>query len=623
MVLSALGFAVLGLPLLAADNWPQFRGPGGSAASTEKQLPEKWDKGKNIAWKAKLPGYGWSSPIIWGDKVFLTTAYSDKQKKPQAGFGAPGEFGGPPPGGGRPGFGPPGGRPGRFAGMPRPGQLVPSFLQNFLRLTDEQKKKLEELQKDAEGKLDAILTDEQKKKLKELRSNPGGPGPGGFGEPPPLGQILPSAVAERLKLTDEQKQKREQLQKTVDASLDRNFNDEQRKQFKDIRQGFGRGGFGGMQKPPDVIYKLEVFCLDRETGKVLWQKPAYEGKPRIPTQASNTYATETPVTDGERVYAYFGMHGVYCYDFAGNLEWKKDLGSYPMGMGMGTGSSPALADGRLFIQCDNEGKSFLIALDTKTGDETWRVSRPERTGWSSPFVWKNKVRTEVVCLGSPTVRSYDPATGKQLWEMGGMTGQAKASPVANEKLLYVGTGGGFGGGGGRPGRPGGPGGPAGPGGPSGGFGFSSNRPLAAVKAGASGDITLKKGAASNDSIAWYQPKAGPQTASPLLHAGYLYILDEHGGFLSCHDATTGAQAYKERLPGARGFTSSPCAAGDKILCFDDAGVTYIVQAGQEFKVLGKNSLGEMCWASPAVAEHSLFLRTVDHLFCIKENGEKR
>jgi outer membrane protein assembly factor BamB len=303
------------------------------------------------------------------------------------------------------------------------------------------------------------------------------------------------------------------------------------------------------------------------------------------------------------------MHGVFCYDLAGKLLWKVDLGSYPTAMGHGTGSSPALVDGRLFIQCDNEEKSFLVALDAKTGDELWRVKRPERTGYSTPFIWKNKVRTEVVCLGSPRVRSYDPATGKQLWELGGMAGQAKASPAADTELLFVGTGGGPGGFGGR-------------GGQRDGFAGGGSRPLFAVKAGASGDITLKNGTKSNDGIAWYQPKAGPQTASPLLYRGYLYVLDERGGYLSCYDAKTGKQAYKERLPGARGFTSSPWAAGGKLFFLDDAGTTHIVQAGPAFKVLGKNILDAMCWSSPAVAGHTFLLRTVDHLFCIKQKGEE-
>jgi outer membrane protein assembly factor BamB len=455
--------AACSLTAVRADDWPQFRGPNGSATSNDKQLPAEWTADKNVAWKAKLDGYGWSSPIICGDKVFVTAAVTDKQKKPSGGFGGP-----------------------------------------------------------------------------------GGGGPGGF----------------------------------------------------------GRG-----QKPPDTVYKWEVYCLSAADGKVLWKQTAAEKKPTIPTHSSNTYATETPVTDGERVYAYFGMTGVFCYDLSGKQLWKADLGSYAMAMGFGTGSSPALDGDRLFIQCDNEEKSFLVALDAKTGKELWRTARTERTGWSTPLVWKNKERTEVVCLGNPKVRSYDPATGKQLWELGGMSGQAKASMVASLEMLYVGTGGG-------PGGFGGPGGGRPEGGGPGRFGGA--KPLFAVKAGASGDITLKTGATSNDGVAWYQSKAGPSTASPLLYEGHLYILEERGGILSCLDAKTGKELYRERLTGARGFTSSPWAGDGKVYCLSDDGDTFVVQAGAEFKLLGQNKLDEMCWASPAVSGGALFLRTVDHLYCIKK-----
>ncbi|HKB05873.1 MAG TPA: PQQ-binding-like beta-propeller repeat protein [Gemmataceae bacterium] len=449
--------AAMALAVRASD-WPQFRGPNGSATSDDKKLPAEWDKDKNIAWKVKVPGYGWSGPIVWGDKVFVTTAVSDKQTKPAAGFGG--------------GF--------------------------------------------------------------------GGGGPGGKGGFPPG----------------------------------------------------GKGGFG-MPKPPDAVHKWEVHCLNASDGKVVWKQTAKEGKPTVPIQASNTYASETPATDGERVYAYFGMHGVHCFDTAGKVIWSKDLGTYPIALGFGTGSSPVLADGKLFVQCDNEKESFLIALDAKTGEKVWRKDRTERTGWSSPIVWKNNKRSEVICVGPRQVRSYDPATGDVLWELGGMSGQPKASPVATDELLYVGTGGG-----------------------PGGFGGGS-RPLMAVKPGGSGDITLKGGAKSNDAIAWSQPQAGPQTASPLVYRDLVYVLDERGGVLHSYDTKTGKQVYKERIPGARGFTSSPWAYDDKVFCLDDAGTTHVVQAGPEFKVLGKNSLGEMSWSSPAAANGALYLRTVDHLYCIR------
>ncbi len=471
------------LPAAArAGDWPQFRGPGGAGVAAETGLPAAWGADKNIQWKIKVPGVAWSSPITWGDKVFVTTAVSDKQQKPARGFG--------------------GGR------RPRP-----------------------------DG------------------ANPQRPR-GGRG---------------------------------------------------------GRGGFGGNRQPPDALYRWEVYCLNRADGKVVWKQLAVERKPTIPTHGTNTYASETPVTDGERVYAYFGMTGVFCFDArTGKPLWKKDLGSYRMMAGWGTGSSPALEGDRLFIQCDNDEKSFLVALDKKTGNELWRVDRKDRSSWSTPLVWRNSKRTELVCSGSQRTRSYDPATGKVLWELGGMTGAPSATPVADGDLLFCGGGrGGFGGFGG-----GGFGGPRGGGrGGRGGFGGST---LFAIKAGASGDLTLKEGETANAGIAWSRPKAGPSMASPVVYKGYLYVLEQRGGLLSCYEAKTGKPAYsKERLPQAGGFTSSPWAYDGKVFCLADDGTTFVVKAGPKFEVLGKNKLDEMFWSSPAAAGGNLLLRGVDYLYCIK------
>jgi outer membrane protein assembly factor BamB len=475
--LFAAGLAVRFAP---ADDWPQFRGPNGSATSPDAQLPAEWGRDKNVAWKVKLPGYAWSCPVVWGDKVFVTTAVSDKQTKPNGSFG---------------GF--------------------------------------------------------------------GGPGGGGFPKGGPGG-------------------------------------------------GFPKGPGGMMGKAPDAVYKFELLALSAADGKVLWKQDVAERKPALPTNPTNGYATETPATDGERVYAYFGAIGTaFAYDLPGNFVWKAEVGAHAMQFGHGTASSPALADGRLFIQCDNEEKSFLVALDAKTGKELWRTPRTERTGWSSPLVWKNKVRTEVICVGSPKVRSYDPETGKQLWELSGTNGQIKATPVAGEDLLFVGSGGGPGGFGGPPGGGGVPKGPRGP-------GMGGARPLFAVKAGAAGDITPKAGENASDAIAWHSRQAGPATPSPLFYDDHLYVLEDQGGVVSCYDARTGKQLYKERIPGARSFTSSPWAYGGKVFCLDDAGTTHVLKAGADFEVIGANKLGEMAWSSPAVANGAVFLRTVDHLYCIRE-----
>ena len=493
-----LWIACFGLVLLAtpaqADNWTQFRGPNADGLAKESQLPTEWGKDKNIQWQVEVPGVAWSSPVIWGDKVFVTTAVTEKQTKPKPGF----SFGGGMPG-----------------GFPRGGRGGPPFPPRGR----------------AEGGGPPPDGGEG-----------GGPPPGGFGRGGPPG-------------------------------------------------GFGRGGPMGGGKPPDQVYQWQVLCLDRASGKILWKQTAVEKKPTIAKQPSNSYASETPVTDGERLYAYFGMTGLFCYDLSGKLVWKKDLGSFPTAMGFGTGSSPTLDGDRLFVQCGNEKQSFLVALDKKNGEELWRVERAEKTSWSTPFIWHNKERTELVVCGGNRVRSYDPATGKQLWELGGFQGQFQASPVADAELLYVGC--------------------ANPFGP---------RPLIAVRAGASGDLTLKAGETNNAGVAWSRPQGGPAISSALLYQGYLYILEQNGGFLSCYEAKTGKQVYKERVPQAKGFTSSPWAYDGKIFCLDEEGQTSVVQAGSKFKVLGQNKLDEMFWSSPAMAQGTLILRGVDHLYCIKQSN---
>ena len=444
---------------LQAEDWPQFRGITGSVPpQAEDKLPSEWNKDKNIAWKISVPGYAWSCPIVWGDKIFLTTAVSDKAVKPKPGMGGMG--GGGMGGGGR--FGP-GGRP-------------------------------------------------------------GGGGPGG-----------------------------------------------------------GRGG-----KAPDAVYKWEVYCLNASDGKILWKQTAAEKKPTNPIHSTNTYATETPVTDGERVYAFFGAAGLYCFDMKGKQLWDKNLGTFRISAGFGTSSSPVLADGKLFVQCDNEENSFLLALDGKTGKEIWKIDRPDRTSWSSPFVWKNKYRTELVVLGSKSVKGYDPATGKVLWELKSQSEGYKASPTADEERVYFGN-----------------------------SGRMSPGVLFAVKANAKGDITPKEGETSSAGVAWMVEKTGPNMASPLVYRGHLYVL-ERGG-LSCYDAATGKPVYqRERLNGAGGFTSSPWAYDGKVFCLDENGQTFVVDAGDKFKVLGKNKIDEMFWSTPAVAGGVLYLRGLEHLYAIKK-----
>jgi outer membrane protein assembly factor BamB len=344
-----------------------------------------------------------------------------------------------------------------------------------------------------------------------------------------------------------------------------------------------------------VVYRWKVLCLDGATGKVLWERTAHEGKPRIPKQAANTYASETPATDGERVIAYFGMTGVYCYDLSGKLLWSKDLGAYPMQMGQGTGSSPVLDAERVFVQCDNEKASFLVALDKKTGDEVWRVARDEKSNWSTPYLWENKQRTELVTAGGTKMRSYRPEDGKLLWEISA-SGNAYTTPVGDEELLYVEAAGGM----------------------MGGRGL-----LAAVRAGATGDISLKAGETAGAFVAWSEPVTTRRLASPLLYAGCLYSLDQQGGIIRCCDAKTGKQHYRQRLAEVKGFTASPWASDGKVFCLDQDGVTVVLEASPQLKVVATNKLDEMFWSSAAVVGERLLVRGVDHLYCIERPSSAR
>ena len=284
------------------------------------------------------------------------------------------------------------------------------------------------------------------------------------------------------------------------------------------------------------------------------------------------------------------MTGVFCYDFAGNQLWTRDLGSRRMMFGWGTGSSPVLFGNKVFIQCDNEEASFLVALDKDTGKDIWRVEREEKSNWSTPYIWKNKVRTELVAAGGGQMRSYDPESGQLLWWMKG-SGRTSTTPVGDAELLYVDacdkvTG--------------------------------VNGIYAAIKSGASGDISLKPEETSNAFVAWSGPVQGYRISSPSLCQGCLYVFGQYGGTMNCLDAKTGRELYRKRIPGAAGFFASPLTKDDKLYCLDQEGRTTIIVAGPELKVVAANELNEMCFASPAVAGNRILIRTIDHLYAIGE-----
>jgi outer membrane protein assembly factor BamB len=420
-------------------NWPQFRGEFSQGVANNPDLPDHWSATENILWKHDVAGRGWSSPIVWGQRVFLTSVASDEDV---------------------------------------------------------------------------------------------------------AGAVLKRGIY------------------------------------------FG----GDRHEPSKAVHRWRVVCLDLADGHVLWEHVAHRGLPPQSAHLKNTYASETPVTDGERVYAYFGNLGVFCYTVEGEPLWSRTLGAYKTADGMGTGGSPIAHQDRVYILNDNEDQSFLLALDKKTGAEIWRTLRPEKSSWSTPYIWTSGKRTEIVISGSETVRSYD-LDGKPLWHLGGMTVHSIPTPVAGPELLFVASG----------------------------HVLGAKRPIVAIRPGADGDITLRGEQTSNDFVAWSLRKASPYNTSILFYRDHIYVLTDLG-ILSCYDAHTGRTAYeKKRLPNGRAFTASPWAYNGQIFCLSEYGETFVIKAGPEFELLHLNSLSEdeTYMATPAIASNKLLVRSDRGIYSIQ------
>ncbi len=429
------------LPNLLAADWPQFRGPLSRGVADDPGLPERWSAMENVAWKIDLPGRAWSSPIVMGNRVFLTTV---------------------------------------------------------------------------------VNTGESEEPKKGLY--------------------------------------------------------------------FG----GNRPAPPAAVHQWLVMCLDVASGRELWRRQVHEGKPLSAIHLKNSLASETPVSDGERIYCYFGNLGVFCLDLQGEVVWTVPLEARPTRFGWGTAASPVLHGDRLYLVNDNDAKSYLLALDKHTGKEVWRVDRDEKSNWATPYVWQNAMRTEIVTPGTGQVRSYD-LQGQVLWTLTGMSSITIATPYEHDGLLYL----------------------------SSGYILDLAKPIYAVRPGASGDISLAEGKSSNDWIAWSQSAAAPYNPSTLVYRDRLYVLYDRG-FFGCFNAATGAEVYeKQRVPEGRAFTSSPWAYNGQIFCLNEYGETFVVAAGDKFEILHINRLADddMCMATPAIADDRLFIRTSARLYCIQRTSQ--
>lgn len=414
--LAAGGWRAAAAP--SAADWPQWRGPAATGASTTAEPPVSWSETENVKWKVKLPGEGTGTPIVLGDRIFLQAAV-------------------------------------------------------------------------------------------------------------PTGKKVEGAAG-------------------------------------------GTGAFGVIN--PAEAFQFSLLCLDRATGKTLWQKVAREEVPHEGHHPDHGYASQSPVTDGTYVWASFGSHGVYCYDLQGNQVWAKDLGRMRTRNGFGEGSSPALHNGVLVVNWDHEGEDFIVGLDAKTGAEKWRQPREEDTSWSTPLVVEHEGKAQVVTAATRKIRSYDLESGKPLWECAGLTANTIPSPVPGDGLVYLTSG------------------------------YRGNA-LLAIKLGRTGDLT------GTDAIVWSHNRSTPYVPSPLLYQGRLYFFASNSGILSCFDAKTGQPLLNaERIEALQGVYASPVGAAGRVYLIGRNGSGVVLKASDKLEVLATSQLSDRIDSSPALAGKDMLRR---------------
>lgn len=360
-----------------------------------------------------------------------------------------------------------------------------------------------------------------------------------------------------------------------------------------ITASFRHGLYGDGDASEDrSIHRWCLYCLDKKTGEFLWQRTVVEGIPKDKRHIKSTYANSTPATDGRYVAVFFGSQGLYVYDMSGNLVWKKDFGKIDCGaydqpsFEWGPASSPIIYKDMAIVQCDTQKESFLIACDIKTGKILWKTKRDELPSWGTPTIVLGEERDELVTNSSNFIYGYDPKTGKELWRLGGSSKITAPTPIFFENLIVVCSG--------R--RP--------------------EAPIFVIKTGASGNISLKNGQTSSESIAWSKIRRGPYMPTPIIYRGYLYAL-RNNGWLDCYDLRTGEEIYRKGIPHAGGgFSASPVAADGKLYLSGEDGDIFVVNSGSKFKLIATNKMGELLMATPAISDGMIYIRAEHHLFAI-------
>ena len=361
----------------------------------------------------------------------------------------------------------------------------------------------------------------------------------------------------------------------------------------DAKATFRKGLYGAGDASPDRSeHQWQVIALDRATGKTRWTQTAYRGAPREKRHIKSTYANQTPATDGETVVAFFGSQGLYAYDMKGTLRWKQDVGVLNAGAydlpeyEWGNASSPIIDDGRVIVQCDVHGSSFVQAFDVKTGRSLWKTARAELPSWATPTIVAGPRGKELITNAPNFIRGYDPATGQQLWQLGGSSKITAPTPILARNLVIVASG------------------------------RAPERPIFAIRLGSRGDLTLSSGQTTSEAIVWSKTQRGPYMPTPLAYGDQLYMLANQGLF-DAYTIAAGAEVYRQRLPHAgSGFSASPVASDGRIFVASEDGDVFVVKAGPTFELLAKNAMSEPIMATPAIGGALLIVRTEKQLVAI-------
>jgi PQQ-like domain len=362
---------------------------------------------------------------------------------------------------------------------------------------------------------------------------------------------------------------------------------------------FKAGPYGDVDSVNETAkYSWRVMAFEKKTGKLVWDKVAAEGLPKIKRHTKATHANSTPVTDGKNIIVFFGTEGgLYCFDTKGKLKWKQDLGALDSGWFFdadyqwGTATSPIIYKNSVILQVDVQQGSYLAAWNINSGKQLWKTTREEIPSWGTPTIVEGKSRVELVTNATKAMRGYDPLTGKELWTMKGNPEITSTTPIAAHDLIYIANS------------------------------YRPNQPVYAIKQGAAnGDISLAEGKTSNDAIAWSTQRGGSYQPTPIIYGEHLYVVNNNGT-LNVYNAKTGERAYQKRVSEkGSSYSGSPVAANGNLYFPNEDGDVVVIKAGTTYEFVSQNPMGEVLMATPAISDGMLFVRGQKHLFAIVEKA---